>query len=114
MDEKAFSLKCEAQSVKVQYDREEHISVIKVYPEQKSDIKIVFGRHSMTINDSKPRSRQKNDYRGCCLCRICIILSQKIRNLSILTIAFLVNSEYYMNDVQDENNKLANSLIYRR
>lgn len=59
MDDNAFSLKCDARTVKVQYDREERISVIKVYPEQKSDIRIIFGRHSMTISDGKPRIRQK-------------------------------------------------------
>lgn len=59
MDENAFSLKCDAQAVKVHYDREEHISVIKVFPEEKADIRIIFGKHCVTINDGRPRVRQK-------------------------------------------------------
>ena len=59
MEDNAFSLKCDAQAVKVHYDNGEHISVIKVYPEEKSDIRIIFGRHRVTINDGKSSSRQK-------------------------------------------------------
>ena len=57
MEENTFSLKCDARGVKVNYDSGENISVIKVYPERDSDIKIVFGKHRVTINDEKLKNR---------------------------------------------------------
>ena len=53
MEGKPFSLKCDARSVKVNFDNGENISIIKVFPDQKSDIKIVFGNHRVTISDEK-------------------------------------------------------------
>ena len=53
MEEKPFSLKCDARSVKVSFDNSENISIIKVFPDCKSDIRIVFGNHHVTISDEK-------------------------------------------------------------
>lgn len=57
MDENTFSLKCDAQKVKIHCDSGETISVIKVYPERNSDIKIAFGKHRVNISDDKPRNK---------------------------------------------------------
>lgn len=57
MDENRFSLKCDAHAVKVNYDSSEKISVIKVYPEHNSDIKIILGKHRVNISDDKPRTK---------------------------------------------------------
>ena len=61
MEENTFSLKCDARAVKVNYDSGDHISVIKVYPEQKSDVKIVSGRQLVSIQDGKPKARRKTE-----------------------------------------------------
>ena len=57
MEENTFSLNCDAHSVKVHCTNGETISVIKVYPERHSDIKIVFGRHRVNISDNKPKNK---------------------------------------------------------
>ena len=59
MEENTFSLKCSAQAVKANYDSGDGISVIKVYPERNSDIKIIFGKHRVTINDEKLRNKRE-------------------------------------------------------
>ena len=53
MEGTPFTLKCDAHSVKLNYDNGDHISIIKVFPDRKYDIKIVFGNHRLTINDEK-------------------------------------------------------------
>ena len=57
MGETTFSLKGDAHAVKVHYDNSDNISVIKVYPEHHSDIKIVLGSRSVTISDEKRKQR---------------------------------------------------------
>lgn len=57
MEENTFSLKCDARAVKVHCSSSETISVIKVYPERNSDIKIAFGKHRVNISDDKPRTK---------------------------------------------------------
>ena len=57
MGETTFSPKCDSRTVKVHYDNSDNISVIKVYPEHHSDIKIVLGSRSVTISDEKRKQR---------------------------------------------------------
>ena len=58
MEDNSFSLKCDAHAVKVKYDSNDNISIIKVFPEPKSDINIVFGKHSVNISDDKLRQKR--------------------------------------------------------
>ncbi len=55
--EDTFTLKCDAHAVKINYDSNDNISVIKIFPERNSDIKIAFGKNRVTISDEKLKSR---------------------------------------------------------
>ena len=61
MEENAFTLKCDAHAVKVNYDSFDKISLIKVYPEANSEIKITLGKYRITVNGDtlQKQHRQK-------------------------------------------------------
>ncbi|MDY4221571.1 MAG: hypothetical protein SOX71_03585 [Candidatus Faecousia sp.] len=61
MEENAFTLKCDAHAIKVNYDSLDKISLIKVYPQANSEIKITLGKHRITVNGDalQKQHRQK-------------------------------------------------------